>query len=524
MFNTLLNSFRLSNAYYANTLIYRLKKLPIIKKIIPSTLYASKGLKIFANILSTIIKVLFAFIGKFIYLSTMVVLPLSLFKGNLENNFINILFFLSILGSFTNTQMFNPTKEKYYSVVLMRMNSKKYALSSFYWFLIKIFVTFLPSLIAISYIYNIDLLICLMMPLFIVLIKIIGSFILLKYYEIKRKTLTENNLHFISVITIIGLLLAYGLPYINFVITKNIFLIAFVITVIMSVSSLRHIMKSSAYKIMYKKMLTLNSIIFNATEVSSEKQKGRYSTKMDNNISDVTSKKGYDYFNEIFFQRHKTILTKSAKKIALISALIIIFLGIATIFNPKICKEINNLMLTFLPYFVFIMYFTNRGSAITQAMFINCDHSMLAYRFYRQPKVILNLFKKRLKTLIKINMIPTLVIAIGLPCLLFITGGTSNYLNYVLLFAAIIAMAIFFSVHHLVIYYLLQPYNINMESKSSMYAIVNMVTYMVCYFTMQLRIPTIIFATMIILFSIVYVCLSLYLAFKYAPKTFKLKN
>lgn len=98
-------------------------------------------------------------------------------------------------------------------------------------------------------------------------------------------------------------------------------------------------------------------------------------------------------------------------------------------------------MLIYLPYFVFIMYMINRGTVVTQAMFMNCDHSMLTYRFYRTPKVILALFKERLKTLIGINLIPALVIAIGLPLILFITGGTDNPLNYLVLFVSIIAIA-----------------------------------------------------------------------------------
>ena len=179
--------------------------------------------------------------------------------------------------------------------------------------------------------------------------------------------------------------------------------------------------------------------------------------------------------------------------------------------------------LTSLPYFVFIMYVINRGSVITQAMFINCDSSMLNYRFYRQPKVILELFKKRLKTLIKINMIPSLVIAIGLPFLLFVTGGTSNDLNYILLFISIISLSVFFSVHHLVIYYLLQPYDINMKAKSSTYSIVNGITYFICYLCIDLSYPTLIFATFVTLFSVIYILVALYLVYKYAYKTFKLK-
>ena len=160
---------------------------------------------------------------------------------------------------------------------------------------------------------------------------------------------------------------------------------------------------------------------------------------------------------------------------------------------------------------------------MTQAMFMNCDHSMLTYRICRTPKVILGLFKERLKTLIVVNLLPTLIIAIALPVLLFITGGTDNILNYFILFISIIAMSIFFSVHYLVMYYLLQPYNVNTEMKSSTYKVVQTITYFVCWYMIQIQLPTVSFGIAAIGFCILYCLISLVLAYKYAPKTFKLR-
>ena len=132
--------------------------------------------------------------------------------------------------------------------------------------------------------------------------------------------------------------------------------------------------------------------------------------------------------------------------------------------------------MSYLPLFILILYVINRGTAYTQAMFMNCDHSILTYRFFRTPKVILGLFRERLKTIILINLMPAMVIAIGLPVLLLITGGTDNVLNYAALFFSIIAISVFFSVHYLVLYYLLQPYNVSTEMKSSTYSVIQTIT------------------------------------------------
>ena len=154
---------------------------------------------------------------------------------------------------------------------------------------------------------------------------------------------------------------------------------------------------------------------------------------------------------------------------------------------------------------------------------MNCDHSLLTYRFYRTPSVILGMFKERLKTLISINLLPASIIAIGLPLLLFLTGGTDNYFNYIILFISIIAMSIFFSIHYLVMYYLLQPYTVNTEIKSSTYRVVQALTYFICYYMINLRLPTFYFGLLMTLFCIIYSIIALILAYKLAPKTFKLR-
>ena len=105
------------------------------------------------------------------------------------------------------------------------------------------------------------------------------------------------------------------------------------------------------------------------------------------------------------------------------------------------------------------MYFLNRGTGFTQALFVNCDHILLTYSFYKQPGMILKLFAIRLREIMKINALPAAVIGTGMSLLLFVTGGTDNVLNYAVIIISILCMSAFFSVHYLTIYYLMQPYN-----------------------------------------------------------------
>lgn len=521
MLNTVLTSIKINNAYYTNTLIYRLKQLPFIGKKISKGLYSNEGLKVLVNLVVFLYQIISPFIGKFIYVFLLIYCPYTFFKT--ENSFIHIFVFLTIIGSFCNTDIFNPTKSKYYSVILMRTDAKKYVLSSLFYFLLKLFLSFYPALFVAGLLVKVNPFILVLMPLMVVSMKLIGNVILLRYYEKKGKVLNENNILLAGTVSMIGLSLAYLFPYFGYSINTTSFLAIFLVVLVLGFIFLRYILKYKSYHILYKKMLNLNTVIFSATNTQTGNMQKQYSSRIEN-IEVTSNKKGYDYFNDIFIKRHGKILTKSAIKMAFIGLGILIATILGCLIDTSISEIVNKFLKNSLPYFVLVMYFVNRGSVVTQAMFINCDHSMLAYRFYRKPDVILNLFKRRLKSLIQINFIPTIVIALGLPILLAISGGTVHFYHYILLFGSIIFLSIFFSVHHLVMYYLLQPYDINMKSKSSIYSIVNAVTYFVCYMCIDFTSPMPIFASFILIFSLLYIAIALFLVNKYAPSRFKLKE
>ena len=84
-------------------------------------------------------------------------------------------------------------------------------------------------------------------------------------------------------------------------------------------------------------------------------------------------------------------------------------------------------------------------------------------------------------------------------------------------------MSIVFSVHYLTLYYLLQPYNAGTEMKSGTYQILMSLTYLACFLMMQVRMPTLVFGAMTIVFCAVYCLVACLLIYRFAPKTFRLR-
>ena len=137
--------------------------------------------------------------------------------------------------------------------------------------------------------------------------------------------------------------------------------------------------------------------------------------------------------------------------------------------------------------------------------------------------MILALFQIRLREIIKVNLLPAAVIGVGLATLLYASGGTEEPLHYAVLIVSILSMSVFFSVHYLTIYYLLQPYNAATEVKSGTYQLVLSATYLVCFYLMRLEMPTMVFGLMTIAFCAGYCAVACALVYKLAPKTFRLR-
>ena len=121
----------------------------------------------------------------------------------------------------------------------------------------------------------------------------------------------------------------------------------------------------------------------------------------------------------------------------------------------------------------------------------------------------------------KVNLLPALVIGVGNIIVLLIAKETNLWIIGTT-FLFIIVMSIFFSIHYLVIYYLMQPFNKELEVKKASYSFVTLLTYIVCYQFANMTINSLTLSIGGIIFTIIYGIISLRLVYYYSPKTFKL--
>ena len=523
MLKTLRLSFSLKNTYRVNGILYSLKQIPFLKRLLPATLYRIRGLKFFANVLSVLWELVTIFLFKFLYFFTMICGVGLLYENAPASlSFLHILLFLTLVGSYMNTNVFNPTRDKYYAMILLRMNARSYTLVNYGYALLKTMVGFLPCTLLFGLRRGVPLWLCLLLPFCVAGAKLTVTAFSLRDYEKYGYVRNENKLQkYAWMLTGLLLALAYLPPALGYVLPTEASAVLFLIWIPAGLVSLRHVSNFRYYREFNQELLsqvvTQMDAMKKATKTVSEK-----AISTDASIS--SQKRGFEYLNELFIKRHRKILWKSALRIAQVCALLSCGVLLLMILRPGTRGEINEMVMTWLPYFAFIMYMINRGTGFTRALFMNCDHSLLTYSFYKQPGYVLKLFQIRLREIMKINAVPALVIGTGLVLILFVSGGTNNSLDYVVLLVSILSMSLFFSIHYLTVYYLLQPYTAGTEMKSGTYRIVMILTYIACYAMMNLRLPILVFGAACIAFCLLYSVIACVLVYKFAPRTFRLRT
>ncbi len=528
MFKTLRISFSLKNTYRANSILYSLIQIPVVRKIIPSDIYSVRGLKILANVAAVIGEILSVFSGKLVYFLLLVMCITDLYELPYNSEVpmaLHLMLFLSVAGACVNTYMFTPARDKYYALITLKTDAKQYTLVNYFYSMLKIIVAYGVLSFVFFYPLGVSVFQCILIPLFVAGIKTAGDGISLLNYEKQGTVKNENKISILSWICVtVSFLCAFGLPFAGIIFPSVVSTVIMALITVSGFAFVPKILTFAHYRAMYRELLsdTLSLQTDKSLQTKLRQDKNRDNISSDNDAQ--SSKKGFEFLNELFIKRHKKILWSSAVKTTFVAGGIFVAAVVFLFFKPEMKENINGMLLTYLPYFVFVMYLINRGSGFTEALFVNCDRRLLCYSFYRSRDFILRLFTARLREIIKINLLPASVIGISLSVLMYLSGGTDNPLNYAVLFFSVVALSIFFSVHYLTLYYLLQPYNAETEVRSGVYKVITGLTYLLCYGMIQIKMPTLVFGLITIIFCVLYCIIACLLVYRFAPSTFRIRK
>ena len=315
MLNTLRISFSLKNTYRVNSILYSIRQIPLVKHLLPATIYQVKGFKIFANVLSVLWEFVTIFLFKFLYFFLMVLVPGDLHPMvPARESFLHILLFLTLVGSYMHTNLFAPSRDKYYAMILLRMNAQSYTLVHFGYDLAKTVVGFLPCMLLWGQMQGVPLWLCLLIPFCVAGAKLAVSAYSLRDYE--KHGYVRNDTKFQKsawILTFVLLALAYFPPTMGIVLPLQLSAALFLLCLPAGIWGLREMVRFPYYREINKELL---SQVTNQMDTVKKAAKTASEKTISTDGSITSRKQGFEYLNELFIKRHRKILWRSTLRIA----------------------------------------------------------------------------------------------------------------------------------------------------------------------------------------------------------------
>ncbi|MCI1983170.1 MAG: hypothetical protein LKJ47_00135 [Bifidobacteriaceae bacterium] len=552
LFDTAKTFFALSSAIRVNTIIYAIKQIPLIKRLLPSTLYASHGVKTLARILAVISEPIRIFGTKLLYYGFLAFAALvhgivfdSRFDEVSAPSALLCFLLLSLSGALFDSYLFTDAAALLPAITLMRMDAKATMIGQYLYKVTTTIVGALPWALLLGILGGLPWWLCLLIPLVPVGVKSIVTAITVIHFTRSGDFVQQIKLLGKATIPVAVILLiaSYVLPLFTWVppesITLGILGALVVFGAVTFTVPLR--LDSQTFQQMAKAFMTeirtgiaqtqkgAAQVAVSRKAIALESQEGAKAQTIGRN--GTPRQHGLAYLNALFVRRHRKILWRSEVRFTAICGVIVLaliifavllrggFLGAAAASSTSVLRGIGG---AFSSVFI-IMYFVNRGTNFTQALFMNCDHSLLTYSFFKQPSMILKLFFLRLRTIIVVNLPVAIVVGIGFSVLLYVENPSRSPLDYALAIGVTVLLSMFFSVHYMAMYYLIQPYNSASQMKSGLYGVVSVVTYFACYEMIQVQLPLYVLGPLSLAFCVVYCAIAGVLVYKFAPRTFRVR-
>ena len=573
---TLFKVIHLRSIIGYNSLVFALKQTPMIGKMIPDRLYGTTFLKVIYWIFHVIKEMFMLFIGKIAGLGLVYLVSLFMKMEYVEHGMAegvpeNVLFGSLTLFFFTayalcgiliNAPVFRCPPEKEYLVFMLRMNARKLNNTLLIYDLLKLVVGYI-LVIPFAAVLGVPFWIWLGIPVLAVFIKLFGAGF--QVFTLKIKNRQHEALRASSNGLIIRILFVLLLSPVVLTVVINgfyvpLWIMLIVCAVLVFLGVWGFVQLNGFDSMLHRRALRDNITQAEKERMNSKCDQTKQFRKINANGSVKGDKKGFDYLNALFVRRHRKLLVvKPVVFTICVLALIGLFIAEFVIeyrsrfgMDNTVQMIMNNLLniILFKGYedalmpveldsaTLFIRYLAQDhmlgmimlvGLAdvsfkATQAMYINCDNSLMTFSFFKQRDKIMKLFDIRLKQLIKLNFVPAVVYGMCANLVLFITGGQDYPLHYLVTILICILMSIVNSVTWLSLYYLFQPFTTSVNVNGGAYIAARVIIIVISIHICWIPCNSLLLAGILTAFTAGYVFLLRKLVSRYAPKTWKIRK
>ncbi|WP_405109327.1 hypothetical protein MHH28_31120 [Paenibacillus sp. FSL K6-1217] len=523
----------------ANRLMFYARKLPVLGKQIPASVYSETKLKQTLSVIVHILKVLMAFITKFAYLGIMIYLPVTFIGNDINLSlsvqyqlYLQILLCLSFLtGAVSSAIILEPKRDKYIFVKLMRLPAERYMRTTLTLRGISFLVTMIPAMMLFGSLLGAPLWQGAVLALLLTFWRTACEALHLLVFD-RYGIVIVKKIGWVWTAIGAGYLLAY-IPLVpGFAVVESgmLFNLPVVLGVlVLGALSAVYIARYKDYKNAVDAVTKIDDPLLDMGRMMKEARVKDVATQdvpytaERRNPNQFEGKSGYAYLNAIFFSRHRRLITSPIQRRLVIIGSLFAAAVLTMLLSQSTFTILTHYLITALPTFLIIMNYTSIGERLCKAMFYNCDLSLLRYGFYREQSAILSNFRIRLLRLSMLNLIPAAAICLAVNLLLMLSAERWGAGDALLFCVTIVALSLFFSVHHLFMYYIFQPYSTELNVKNPFFTIVNSVVLGVGFIAMQFKSEPGMFAVIVVLSAVLYMLAALIMVYRFSGRTFRVK-
>lgn len=530
--SSLTQIYKYKFAKSGNILIYFLQRIPLVKRLFKDTLYRQSTAKTIMGIIGMIVDTISNIFLKAMIAAILIIVPILVVTKESNNMpiFATCYVFFVIGTSITADSLFGEQTSSYQIIHILKMPPKEYFFAKYFINLVYMVIGFDAVFIIAGFLYGINPVMCAFLGMLVPFINIFFCALNLFIYTKNPGFLKK---HFVVVViavfsVFIGIaLLMLGAFIPGYIIFNPIFiLVALALSIVSLIYMYKmdgEVFKQLFYGLYSKQNMIKDSSMSKADALFSSVKlnKVKNSVKVDTKLEKYH---GFEYLNQLFFKRHRRMICKGM----LIRIVFVLIASVGLLLVGLFLKNKISLRAEYLGNIigvvVFIMYYLMLGDQLNKALFHNCDVAFLHYNYYREKRVILSNFWFRFKKLLVYNILITLAIDICLSIFVHFFSFGVNTIEYVLLIGITFMLCVFFTIYHLFMYYILQPYTADMEAKNPFFSLVSCVVYFLAYACLNAEFDGSTFALVIFVATLVFDVFAFALIYFVSYKTFKLRK
>lgn len=534
MLRTFRTLFFIRTSSTVNRLIYYAQRLPLVGRAIKDTQYANLEGKKTIAVIAFLLQIVWGFANKLAFLGLMVYLPVVVWNGASSQEerlslFLHLLLLLSfVVASVASATVLETKREKYIAVKLMRMKPAAYMQAALGYRYCSYFVYYLPAMLLFTSLLDVSVLQGLGLAVSVTLWRVLCEYVHLKLFQQTGIVLIKNN-----AVVWLTIGLGYGVAYAPFILnwspSSGDFLLQWPVTVVIAVLGIIaavQLKRYSDYRTAVDASTKRDDPLLDLGKMFSEANKTHVKskdidfTRVDGQANAFKSREGYAYLNALFFARHRSLILRPLWNR---SAIIVALGGFGVAFALLNADKASSLAAQWssgIPWLIWIMSFLSIGERACKALFYNCDLSLMRYSFYRNDAG--RHFRQRLTRICGLNLTLAAALGAALTGFALAAGGVPSG-QLLLTLVCVFALSVFFSIHHLFLYYILQPYSTELNVKNPFFFLANLIVSLAFILALVLGADATGLSIATVAITLAYFVAALMLVKRVGPRTFRVK-